>query len=65
MFRWLFALFVLILIVGILAPKLSRWLWLGRLPGDVALRIRGRIYHFPFASTVLLSLLLTLAIRYL
>ena len=33
------------------------------LPGDFALRWRGRVYRFPFATTVLLSLILWLVSR--
>lgn len=41
-------------------PTLSRRLGLGRLPGDFTFTLRGREYRFPFATTVILSLLLTL-----
>jgi hypothetical protein len=37
----------------------------GRLPGDVSVRFRGRLYHFPFATTLLLSLLATLLLHFL
>jgi len=39
-----------------LQPRLARQLRLGRLPGDLRLRLRGKDYVFPFASAVLLSL---------
>jgi len=65
MLKWLVAMFIVVFILGILLPRLYRWLPLGRLPGDVRLRWRGRDYHFPFATTVLLSLLLGLLLRYL
>ena len=45
-----------------LAPWLARR-GLGRLPGDVTVRYRGRLYYLPFTSTVLLSLALTLITR--
>lgn len=64
MFRWLIALFVLVVALGIVAPGLSRRLRLGYLPGDVALRWRGREYRFPFASTIVLSLILSLLLKY-
>jgi hypothetical protein len=44
-------LFVLSLVV----PRLSRY-GLGRLPGDLRIPLRGRMYYLPFATTVLLSL---------
>jgi hypothetical protein len=65
MFRWLLAVFFAVFIVGIFMPKLARTLNLGRLPGDFTLRFRGREYQFPFATTIVLSLLLTLLTRYL
>ena len=63
MFRWLLAVFFAVFIIGIFMPKLSRSLNLGRLPGDFSFRFRGREYQLPFATTVVLSLLLTLLAR--
>lgn len=65
MLRWLLAVFVAVFILGLLMPKLSRALNLGRLPGDFAVRWRGREYQFPLATTIVLSLLLTLLTRFL
>ena len=65
MLKWIVALSAAVLVIGILQPRLAAWLRLGRLPGDVRLRWRGREYLFPFASTVLLSLLLSLVVRLL
>lgn len=65
MLRWLIALFIMVVAIGVLAPRLARWLRLGYLPGDFGLRWRGREYRFPFASTILLSLILTLLLKYL
>jgi hypothetical protein len=63
MLKWLIAVFAAVFIVGLLQPRLARLLRLGHLPGDVRFRFRGREYGFPFASTVLLSLLVGLIIR--
>ena len=63
--RWLLAVFFAVFIIGIFMPKLARSLNLGRLPGDLSWRFRGRIYQFPFATTIVLSLLLTLLTRLL
>ncbi|MCX7176427.1 MAG: DUF2905 domain-containing protein [Proteobacteria bacterium] len=65
MFKWLIALFVTVFIVGICLPRLTALLRLGRLPGDVSFRWRGRLYLFPFATAVLLSLLASLILRFL
>lgn len=56
MLKWLIVLVAAVLLVGLLQPRLARLLRLGRLPGDLRLRLRGKDYVFPFASAVLLSL---------
>jgi hypothetical protein len=61
MLKWVVALAVVVLVLGLF----GRPRWLGRLPGDLHFRFRGREYAFPFASTLLLSLLATLLFRYL
>jgi hypothetical protein len=57
--KWLVTLFVVLAILSFVAPRLSR-LGLWRLPGDFRIPLRGRVYYVPFASTVLLSLLVWL-----
>lgn len=54
MLKWLIVLFATVFVVGLLQPRL---LQLGRLPGDLRFRLRGREYSFPFASVILFSLL--------
>jgi hypothetical protein len=60
MLKWLIAVFAAVFVLGLLQPKLSRLLGLGHLPGDFRLRWRGREYGFPFASTLLLSLVVAM-----
>lgn len=55
--KWIFTLAVAVAILGLFSPWLPHYLRLGRLPGDFAFRYRGRNYRFPFASTLLLSLI--------
>ena len=57
MVKWLVTLFVALLVLSLVAPRLSRY-GLGRLPGDLRIPLRGRMYYVPFATTVLLSLVL-------
>jgi hypothetical protein len=64
MLKWVLTLVVALIVLTALAPWLAR-LGLGRLPGDVVVRYRGRVYYLPFTSTVLLSLALTLLARIL
>lgn len=63
MLKWLIALFLAVLVLGMLQPRLTRALRLGRLPGDIRFTRGGREYVFPFASALLLSLLLSLLAR--
>lgn len=54
--RWL----LVFLIAFVLFNGLHAWLrrlGLGRLPGDFQFRLRGRDWHVPLASSLLLSLL--------
>jgi len=64
MLKWVFTLVVALLVLTALAPWFAR-LGLGRLPGDIVVRYKGRTYYLPFTSTVLLSLVLTLIARIL
>ena len=64
MLKWLFTLIVALMVLTALAPWLSKY-GLGRLPGDVRLRYKGRDYYLPFTTTILLSLALTLLSRFL
>ena len=59
MLKWLFTLLVVLVILAVAAPWLRR-AGLGRLPGDFRIPLRGRVYYVPFATTVVLSLLLWL-----
>ncbi len=54
--RFLVTLFLALIVLTALQPWLQR-LGVGRLPGDLRLRIGKREYLFPFASTVLLALI--------
>jgi hypothetical protein len=64
MLKWLLVLVVGVVILSLMAPWLARR-GIGRLPGDVTVRWRGRLIYIPITSTLLLSLILTLAARFL
>lgn len=64
MFRWLITIFIATAILSTTWPWLAK-LGIGRLPGDLRLRWRGREYLFPFSSAVVLSLLINVIIRLL
>jgi Protein of unknown function (DUF2905) len=57
--KWLLTLFIALAVLSAVQPWFSR-LGLGRLPGDLKIPLRGRTYYIPFASTVVLSLLVYL-----
>ena len=63
MLKWLLVVALLVLVTGLLQPGTARRLRLGSLPGDCAVRFRGREYHFSFTTTVLLSLVAWLIVR--
>jgi hypothetical protein len=63
MIKWLFTLAIALVLFAGLTPLLRR-MGLGRLPGDFELRIGGKDYRIPLASTVLLSLLAMLVSRF-
>jgi len=60
--KWLLTLAVALAVLTVVSPWLARY-GLGRLPGDISVRIRGRDYYFPFTTTIVLSLALTLIAR--
>ena len=59
MLKWLVTLFIVLVILAAAMPWLGRT-GLGRLPGDLRIPLRGRVYYVPFATTVVLSLLVWL-----
>lgn len=56
MLRWMIVTFLALVLIQGFAPFLRR-LGLGRLPGDFSWRIRGRDWHIPLGSTVVLTAL--------
>jgi hypothetical protein len=64
MLKWLLTLAIALVVLTALTPWLSRY-GLGRLPGDIVVRHRGRDYFLPFTTTIVLSLLLSLIARFI
>ncbi|HEX6970845.1 MAG TPA: DUF2905 domain-containing protein [Limnochordia bacterium] len=46
--------------VGLLIGLAGRVPWIGRLPGDIVVRRGNFTFYFPLATSILVSLLLTL-----
>jgi len=57
MLKWLLTIAIVVLILGLLTPRLRQQAAGRRLPGDVTVHWRGKDYFFPFTTTILLSLL--------
>ncbi len=51
MIRWLFVIFLALLVFSLLIPELRK-LGVGRLPGDTRVRLFGRELLLPFGSSV-------------
>ena len=62
MLKWLLTLILALVVLTLCTPWVRKY-GLGRLPGDITLRYKGRNYYLPFTSTILLSLALTLLAR--
>jgi DUF2905 family protein len=56
--KWFIVFMLALSLIGWVNPLLRR-LGLGRLPGDIRFVRNGREYNFPFASSLLLSGILT------
>jgi hypothetical protein len=57
--KWLLVIVVGVVIITLAGPWLARH-GLGRLPGDITVRWRGRQVYLPITTTIVLSLALTL-----
>ena len=58
MLKWLLTTAIALVVLTALSPMLARY-GLGRLPGDVTVRWRGRDWYLPFTTTILMSVALT------
>ena len=54
--KWLVTLLLALVILAMVTPLFGR-ISLGRLPGDLQIPLRGRMYYIPFATTIVLTLL--------
>ncbi len=62
MMKWLLVLVVGLVVLSLAAPWLARY-GLGRLPGDIVVRFRGRPVYLPITTTIVISLLLSVIAR--
>jgi hypothetical protein len=59
MFRWLIAVFVILLLVNAATPWFRK-IGFGRLPGDLRFTLFGREFFLPLTTTIILSMLASL-----
>jgi hypothetical protein len=59
--RWLLTIGVAVILLGLAWPYVSK-LGLGRLPGDFRIHTSGGVFYFPLTTSILLSLVLSLAL---
>ena len=59
--RWLIGAGLLLVLIGLLWPWLSK-LPLGRLPGDIAVQKDGFSFYFPLMTSLVISVLLSILI---
>ena len=64
MIRWVLVIFLAVIVFSSLLPWLEK-LGIGRLPGDLRFQLFGRVFSLPFASTILISLVIFLVARFL
>jgi hypothetical protein len=51
---------VLILVIGLLLLVGEKIPWVGRLPGDIIIKKERFTFYFPLATSILISIILTL-----
>lgn len=56
----LIALGIALLVIGLIVTFGGRFFGLGKLPGDIVVRRPGFTFYFPLATSIVLSILLTL-----
>ncbi len=55
---------LLLVVIGMLWPWLSRFPW-GRLPGDISIVRENFSFHLPIATSIIVSIVLTLIVWWL
>jgi uncharacterized membrane protein YkgB len=58
--KMLILLGVVIIVIGLLLLVGEKIPWIGRLPGDIIIRKKNFTFYFPLATSILISIILTL-----
>jgi hypothetical protein len=56
---------VIIIIIGVIFLLSNKISWLGHLPGDITIREKNFTFYFPLATSILLSVILSLILMFL
>ena len=54
--KWLVTVLLVLVVFSVISQRFGAW----RLPGDVSVPVRGRMYYIPVASTLVFTLLVWL-----
>jgi len=54
---------IILIVAGIILTFFQRVPFLGRLPGDILLQKKNFTFYFPLATSILLSIIISLIIR--
>ena len=57
--RWVIVFLLATLVFNVLHGWMTK-IGLGRLPGDISFKVRGRTWHLPLASSIVLSVLMAI-----
>jgi hypothetical protein len=60
--RTLVVLGLVIVVLGLLVSLAGKFPWLGRLPGDITIKRESFTFYFPLATSIILSLVLSLVL---
>ena len=63
--KLLIAMRILLILAGVVLLLAPRAPWLGRLPGDIHIRGKGYSTYIPLATSILLSIILTILLDFL
>ena len=63
--KFIMAAGAILLLVGGLMVLAGKTGWIGRLPGDIRIQRGGFSLYFPLATSILLSIILTLILNFL
>lgn len=53
----------LLIIIGLVVTMLGRFTGIGRLPGDIFIQRENFTFYFPLATTILISIILSLLLN--